>query len=145
MSNHRQSIQACRLLNQFPSSQWYARGASRMIKINRFSALLLTMQVRSVHINYFSTCFFFFSHSTLVCTTLDTSNSIIYPCTLTHLSISFGFLHDEGTSIPRQSSHHFNSGTVAFSRGSCKIAPGISFSDSSFTLSPGTSGALSAI
>ena len=45
-----------------------------------------------------------------------------------HLSINLAFLHDDGTRIPWQSSHHLRECTVAFSNGSCKIAPGISFS-----------------
>ena len=45
-----------------------------------------------------------------------------------HLSINLAFLHDDGTRIPWQRSHHLRECTVAFSNGSCKIAPGISFS-----------------
>ena len=45
-----------------------------------------------------------------------------------HLSINLAFLHDDGTRIPWQRSYHPRECTVAFSNGSCKIAPGISFS-----------------
>ena len=48
-----------------------------------------------------------------------------------HLSIYLAFLHDNGTWIPWQRSHHLRECTVAFSNGSCKIACEISFSVSS--------------
>ena len=48
-----------------------------------------------------------------------------------HLSINSAFLHDDGTRIPWQRSHHLRECIVTFSNISCIIAPRISFSVSS--------------